>query len=89
LVAEAVIQALHGQAVATPHQEPATPEQESFAATGRRRVDQAWMWGQAVVAREPELDDAIDGAAKGRSRRRPDRSEGAVAAALLRRGPGG
>jgi uncharacterized protein HemY len=89
LVAEAVIQALHGQAVATAHQEPATPEQESFAATLGRLADRVRTWGQAVVALKPELDDAIDGWAKGRSRRRPDRSEGAVAAALLRRGPGG
>ena len=50
---ELVIQAFHGQAVATPHEEPCTPEQESFAGTRRRRVDQVWMWGQAVVA----LDD--------------------------------
>jgi hypothetical protein len=42
--------------------------------------------GQAVVALR-ELDDASDGRA-GRSRRPRDPSEGAVASALLRRGPG-
>jgi hypothetical protein len=89
LVPELVIQGFHGEAVATPHQEPTTPEQGSFAATLGRLGDRVRTWGQAVVALKPELDDAIDGSAKGRSRRRPDRSEGAVASALLRRGPGG